>query len=103
MSAIDCIIRNISLTLGKLANSAAKVVAAKQQSLDLVAKVVLDVYIALDNLLVEQWGICEMLHMDKCLWRGQNLITQNQRISTLVAINLIWHDPLICSVGYLQV
>ena len=47
-------IRNISLTLGKLANSAAKAVAAKEQSLDLVAKAVTDVYIALDNLLVEQ-------------------------------------------------
>ena len=57
LSANKCMIRNVSLTLGKLANSTAKAIAAQQPLLDLLTKIVLDNYIALDYLPAEERGI----------------------------------------------
>lgn len=51
-------ISNLSLTLGKLANSTAKAAAAQQPLLDLLTKIVLDNHIALGYLPAEERGIC---------------------------------------------
>ena len=48
--------------------SSAKVVAAQQQSLDSLAKVVLVNYVALDYLLAEQGGICAIRNVTCCIW-----------------------------------
>lgn len=51
-------ISNLSLTLGKPANSTAKAAAAQQPLLDLLTKIVLDNHIALGYLPAEERGIC---------------------------------------------
>lgn len=48
MSAIEALIRNLSLTLEDSTESAAKAIAAQQKSLDSLAKVALNNRISLD-------------------------------------------------------
>ena len=56
-------IRNLSLTLKDISESAAKARAAQQKSLDSLAKVVLNNRIALDYLLADQGSVCAALEL----------------------------------------
>lgn len=57
----QAVIRNLSLTLKGIAESATKaVIAAQQKSLDSLAEVALDSRIAFDDLLAEQGGVYAM-------------------------------------------
>lgn len=93
-SANEHVVRNLSLLLGELFNATAKATAAPKQSLDSLAKVVLDNYIDLDYLPDEQGGIYAIVNItcciDKCLWRSRNSITQDKGTSTLVVTNFTW-------------
>ena len=67
-SANEHVIRNLSLILEELVNATAKATAAQKQSLDSLAKVVLDNYIALDYLSAEQGGIYAIVNITCCTW-----------------------------------
>ena len=66
ISANEHMIRNLFLTAGELDDSRAKAVAAQQQSLNSLAKVVLDNCVALDYLLAEQGGIYTIANTTSC-------------------------------------
>ena len=64
----EAIIRNLSLTLEDIAESTAKAIAVQQQSLDFLAKVVLDNKIVLGYLLDEQGGVWVVANITCCTW-----------------------------------
>ena len=68
VSVNEEMIRNLSLTLEKLAGSTAKAVSAQRQSLDSWAKIVLDNRLALGYLLAEQGGVCVITNSSGCRW-----------------------------------
>lgn len=61
-------IRNLSLTLGKLVSSTAKAVLAQQRLLDSMAKILLDNHIVLDYLLAKQGSVCVIASTSCCTW-----------------------------------
>lgn len=65
-------IRNFSITLGEVADSTVNAVTAKQQSLDLLAKIVWCKNIALDHLLAEQGSACAIANTTCHTWRNSS-------------------------------
>ena len=61
-------IRNLSWTLTNTAESAAKAVTVQQQSLDSLAKVVLDSKIAPGYLSAQHRGVCALDNTTCCAW-----------------------------------
>lgn len=61
MGAHKSMIRNLSVTLGIIANETAQAIASQNEALDSLAKVVLDHWIALGYILAEQGGICVLV------------------------------------------
>ena len=82
VSASECIIRNLSLTLGELSDSLSKTKMTQQKLLDLLAKIFLDDHTALDCLLCEQRSICVITNNTCCTWIDApgGAETQDQRI-----------------------
>ena len=66
------VIRNLSATVGQIAEETAKITEAQQTSLNSLAQVVLDNRVALDVPLAKQGGICAIAHTTCCvyLWRS---------------------------------
>lgn len=57
-----------SITLGILANEITPAIATQQKSLDSLAWVVLDNRMALDYILAEQGGICQVINSSCCIY-----------------------------------
>ena len=68
VNADKTMVRNLSLTVKQTAESAAKTIAAQQNSLDSPAKAVLDSRITPDDLLAEQGGVCAVANTTCCTW-----------------------------------
>ena len=71
--------RQRSLTLATIAEFVAKVIAAQQNILGFLAKVVLNDRIALHYLLAEQGGVCAIAHISCCTWISTFGIAANIR------------------------
>ena len=82
VSASECIIRNLSLTLGELSDSLSKAKITQQKLLDLLAKIFSDDHTALDYLICEQGSICVITNTTSCTWIDApgGAETQDQRI-----------------------
>lgn len=102
-------IRNLPLTLGELVNATAKAIAAQQQSLDLLAKTVLDNCIANDYSLSEQGGIYTIADITFCMWINASgeveIQLQDRGTSTLATTSFTWFSMVLSFVqlAYLQV
>ena len=67
VSANEQMIRNLSLTSDELADSTAKASSARQ-TLNSLAKVILNNCIALDYLIAEQGRVCAVVNTSCCTW-----------------------------------
>ena len=68
VTAIEAMIRNLSLTLESIMEFAAKATAAQQKSLDSLAEVVLDNRIVLDYILAEPGTVCAVANATCYIW-----------------------------------
>ena len=90
-------IRNLSLTLEDIAESAAKTIAAQQKSLYSLAKVVLNNRIALYYLLAEQGDVCAVANTTCYTWSNTSgeVETQLHKVSEQGS----WFKKVTTSVG----
>ena len=68
MTASQQMIKNLTLTLAELANSAAKAFSAQQRLLNSLGKVVLNNCIDFNYTLTEQGGVCAIANTSYCTW-----------------------------------
>lgn len=95
-------------TIGNIADSIPKAIAAQQRSPDPPAKVVLDSQITFAYLLAERGGVCMVVSTTCCTWINSSgeVETQFMKSETKHSgykFHLAPHRPLTYSVGRLQV
>ena len=97
ISANKGIINILSFTLEDTAKPAAITIAFQQNSLDPLAKVVLDNRIVLDYLLTEQRGGCTVVTATCCTWinTSKEVETQLHKITEQATLlkKMHWDDP----------